>query len=212
MKKTILAICTIGTAFLIAGCSPNSAQLESNSNQPANQTVASGNQNSGQTAGNSTGSSQTTGGNATASISFDDAIAIYKKQYPNTDITSIDIKTSQSGTYYEVSGVDDDKEYEINVNGNDGSVRLDREETLDADERNGVERENEKLDLSNLLSLDKISDIAKKEAKSDTIYEWSLDRELSTTYWEVSLQENGKEISVSIDAHSGNVLEVEYDD
>lgn len=219
MKKILINTLFTGAAVLfLAGCTSNSSQLESNRQQNNNtnssETVASSSQT---TANSSTNSSNTT----TAAVTLEEAIAIYQKQYPNTDITSIEIKPIGETNNYEIDGMDDDKEYGIYVhgdaqykegNGTDRAFSLKGEEMLDADERNGVERNNEKLDLNNLLPLDKINAIAQKEANNGTITEWSLERELNTTYWEVTVLANNQEVSVSIDAQSGNVLEVDYDD
>ena len=55
------------------------------------------------------------------------------------------------------------------------------------------------------------NEIAKKEVDGN-IVEWSLESELSKTYWEVKVEKNGQQTDISIDAQSGNVLEVEVDD
>lgn len=207
MKKFILhTIIAGGLLLFFAGCTSNSTRL--GTNQPANENSSSTTQETAASSNTTASSKAATSG----TVDLDKAIAIYQKQYPDTDITGIEIKTSGSATYYEVKGVDDDKEYELNINGSDGSFTVEREEMLDEDERNGIERNNEKVNLTNLLPLEKINSIAQKEGNNGTITEWSLEREQNTTYWEVTVRSSMKEVSVSIDAQSGNVLEVEIDD
>ena len=83
---------------------------------------------------------------------------------------------------------------------------------LDYDEQNGVERANEKLDLSNILDLQAATQAAQKEAGSGTIESWELDRSLGTTYWEVKFRVNNQEVNVKLNAQNGTILEKEVDD
>ncbi|MBO1306922.1 PepSY domain-containing protein [Enterococcus sp. 669A] len=214
MKKTMMTLLALGgMGVLLAGCGPNNQNLESNTNT---NTTSSSSANSQATSGTSTANSSNTATNTTGAdafaISLADAISIYQEQYPDSDITGIDINDRLGNFYYEVTGVDDNTEYEIDIDANNGEFKLDREEALDNDERDGVERRQESLNLDNLLSLDEINQIALSEVPNGTINEWSLEKELSTTYWEVSVRDGSREVNVSIDAQSGNVLETEVDD
>ena len=185
--KGLLLLITGSALLLLAGCGDNSAQLENGTQQEASsQSVAQESQ-STQTNSSTASSSTKNTDSATKQMSLDEIIALYQKNKPNTDITGIEIESRMSKFVYEVKGMDD------------------------SNERNGNERNNEKLDLKNLLPLDQINSIAKKEVNGD-ITEWSLERELSKTYWDVKIVNNGQQSDVSIDAQSGNVLEVEMDD
>lgn len=214
MMLTLAAMSTLGV--LLAGCKPNRTNLESHSTSESSMSTV--NSQSTDTANSSDIKNTNTSTEASTintseefAISLSEAINSYQKQYPNTDITGIDINNKFGTYYYEITGVDNNTEYEVDVNVTTGEFRLDREEALDHDEKNGVERKQEKLDLDNLLSLSEINSIALKEADG-IITEWSLEKELSTTYWEISIRNEHQEISVLIDAQSGNVLETEVDD
>lgn len=208
--KGLLLLITGSALLLLAGCGDNSAQLENGTQQEASsQSVAQESQ-STQTNSSTASSSTKNTDSATKQMSLDEIIALYQKNKPNTDITGIEIESRMSKFVYEVKGMDDSKEYKLFFT-ETGKLQHQEEEMLDEDERNGNERNNEKLDLKNLLPLDQINSIAKKEVNGD-ITEWSLERELSKTYWDVKIVNNGQQSDVSIDAQSGNVLEVEMDD
>ena len=208
--KGLLLLITGSALLLLAGCGDNSAQLENGTQQEASsQSVAQESQ-STQTNSSTASSSTKNTDSATKQMSLDEIIALYQKNKPDTDITGIEIESRMSKFVYEVKGMDDSKEYKLFFT-ETGELQHQEEEMLDEDERNGNERNNEKLDLKNLLPLDQINSIAKKEVNGD-ITEWSLERELSKTYWDVKIVNNGQQSDVSIDAQSGNVLEVEMDD
>lgn len=208
--KGLLLLITGSALLLLAGCGDNSAQLENGTQQEASsQSVAQESQ-STQTNSSTASSSTKNTDSATKQMSLDEIIALYQKNKPNTDITGIEIESRMSKFVYEVKGMDDSKEYKLFFT-ETGELQHQEEEMLDEDERNGNERNNEKLDLKNLLPLDQINSIAKKEVNGD-ITEWSLERELSKTYWDVKIVNNGQQSDVSIDAQSENVLEVEMDD
>ena len=208
--KGLLLLITGSALLLLAGCGDNSAQLENGTQQgSSSQSVAQESQ-STQTNSSTASSSTKNTDSATKQMSLDEIIALYQKNKPNTDITGIEIESRMNKFVYEVKGMDDSKEYKLFFT-ETGELQHQEEEMLDEDERNGNERNNEKLDLKNLLPLDQINSIAKKEVNGD-ITEWSLERELSKTYWDVKIVNNGQQSDVSIDAQSGNVLEVEMDD
>lgn len=208
--KGLLLLITGSALLLLAGCGDNSAQLENGTQQgSSSQSVAQESQ-STQTNSSTASSSTKNTDSATKQMSLDEIIALYQKNKPDTDITGIEIESRMSKFVYEVKGMDDSKEYKLFFT-ETGELQHQEEEMLDEDERNGNERNNEKLDLKNLLPLDQINSIAKKEVNGD-ITEWSLERELSKTYWDVKIVNNGQQSDVSIDAQSGNVLEVEMDD
>ena len=208
--KGLLLLITGSALLLLAGCGDNSAQLENGTQQEASsQSVAQESQ-STQTNSSTASSSTKNTDSATKQMSLDEIIALYQKNKPNTDITGIEIESRMNKFVYEVKGMDDSKEYKLFFT-ETGELQHQEEEMLDEDERNGNERNNEKLDLKNLLPLDQINSIAQKEVNGD-ITEWSLERELSKTYWDVKIVKNGQQSDVSIDAQSGNVLEVEMDD
>ncbi|MFI3729687.1 PepSY domain-containing protein [Vagococcus fluvialis] len=139
-------------------------------------------------------------------------IEVYKKEAPDSDITSIDLDYSRAGLRYKVEGVDNETEYEIKINAETKQVEKTKQEKLDREDRDGIKRDKEKLDLNNILSIEKVTELAETEAKSGKAVEWNLDRTLNVTYWEVKVKDGNKETEIKLDAKSGEVLEVEIDD
>ncbi|MBM7689774.1 lysis protein [Enterococcus ureilyticus] len=204
MNKKMM-IGTVCLGLLLAGCTSNNKSLENQaqtSNSSIKQTTPT---DSGTIASDSTKTSQ-------IKVTVDEAIKAYEAAYPNTAVTSLDLDPSFGIYYYEIKGVDDSKEYEVKIHAETGELTKDREETLDQDEQNGVEKKNEALDLTKLKSLDEASKIAQDTVGEGTAIEWSLERDLSITYWEVKVQAGKKEVSVKINAQTGDVLEQELDD
>lgn len=215
MKKTMIFIA--GAAMvLLAGCTPNQSNLNTpatnNGNSSSSSSVSS-NQENDTTNSSSTTTNQAAGNPATDDFAIDltQAIELYREVYPNTDITNIEIDTSLGTYYYQFDGVDDETEYEVYISTEDGSTARQRQEPLDNDERGGVERREKAMTLDNLLPIEEINSVALNEANG-TITEWNLEKELSTTYWEVSIRTDRGEVQISIDAQTGDVLEIDYDD
>ncbi|GGC89440.1 PepSY domain-containing protein [Enterococcus wangshanyuanii] len=218
-KKVIVA--TIGLGVLLAGCTSNNKSLEANNQSKASTEVSqkitfdssTGESSSTKnTASSSTATADATKNQVQVKVTLEDAVKAYQEAYPNTAITSLDLDPSFGTYYYEIKGVDDSKEYEVKINAETGELKKEREETLDREDQNGVEKANEALDLNNLKSMDDISKIAVDSFGEGQAIEWSLERELSTTYWEVKVQSGNQEMSVKINAQTGDVLEKELDD
>lgn len=217
-KKIIVA--TVGLGVLLAGCTSNNKSLEKNGQSKASTEVSQTitfDSSTSESSNTKTTASSNKATNATKNqvqvkVSLEEAVKAYQEAYPNTAITSLDLDPSFGTYYYEIKGVDDSKEYEVKINAETGELKKEREETLDREDQNGVEKANEALDLNNLKSMDDISKIAVDSFGEGQAIEWSLERELSTTYWEVKVQSGNREMSVKINAQTGDVLEKELDD
>ncbi|WP_086347239.1 PepSY domain-containing protein [Candidatus Enterococcus clewellii] len=217
MKKAGL-VGLILTGIILTGCTSNQNELpQQNSNQKSSETTATSTIEESKQSGSSAetkSSSQdsTTTTTAGVKISAEEAIKAFQETYPDASITSLDLDPSFGTYYYEIKGVDDSVEYEVKIHGETGELTKEREEKLDADERNGIERENESLSLDGILTIEEAADTALKAVGKGEAIEWSLERELSTTYWEVKIVNGRSETSVKLDAKSGDILETELDD
>lgn len=194
MKKIIIFGLTIGFLGILAGCRSNSTD---SANSSTSQT---------------TSSQSKTSSEESFKVSVDEAIKAYQDAYPDSDITSLELESSLGKYVYKIEGVDDEKEYEMTVNADTKDVSKEKEETLDAEDKGGVKRKEDKLDLDKLLSVEKVSDLAIAHVGSGKATEWSLDKDLGTTYWEVKVKDGQKETKVKVDAQSGKILESETDD
>lgn len=204
MKKMILVSTMVLSLGVFAGCSSEKSNSTKASSTSASQssTVASSSQ--------TTSSSSANAGEYKVSLS--EAIDTYKETYPDTDIVSIGLDSSLGKTYYSIDGVDDNKEYEIKVNTETKEVKKDREEALDNDEKNGVKRKENKLNLEGMKDMTEIFDIAIKEAGAGQIEDWEIKEDMGVTYWEVSVKDGiTKEYEYKINAQTGEVLESDVD-
>ena len=193
MKKVIILGLSVALLGGLAGCNSDSEESISSSSTSKQTSQTSKSQSSSQK-------------NTNFKVSVEDAIKEYQKEYPDSDITSIDLETSFGNYFYKIEGVDDNKEYEVRVDADTKKVSKEREEELD------MEDKEDKLNIENLLSIEKVSEIATENVGSGKATDWSLDKDMGTTYWEVKVIDGQKETEVKINAQSGEVLETETDD
>lgn len=208
MKKTILYTSTLALALIFAACAAENP-VSSGNETPTNTSSTSS---SATTTSSSTTATSAATEIPTFKVTVEDAIQAYQETHPNTDITSIELDSSLGNYFYKVEGVDDDNEYEVSVDAQTKEVKKQKEEALDADEQKGVKRQEDKLDLSDLLTVEEAAKIATDEAKSGQVTDWDLDKEMNITYWDVQVKDGNKETNVKLDAKTGEVLEVELDD
>lgn len=140
------------------------------------------------------------------------AVQIYESNYPNTSVTSIELDSSFGIYYYEIKGVDDQKEYELKFHAKTGDIKRKRVKNLEHDEKNGVEKKEKGIVTTNLLSLEEITSRAQEAAGSGTATDWDLEKELDTIYWEVKVKSGKSKTDVTLNAETGTVLKVEKED
>ena len=107
--------------------------------------------------------------------------------------------------------MDQQKEYQVEVNAETGEFTKKKSKATDADEQNGVKMQEEALDLTNIISREQATTLAEKAAKVGQATDWKLEKELGITYWEVKVKRANKNRG-KIDAHSGKILTTERDD
>ncbi|MBS5820698.1 MAG: PepSY domain-containing protein [Enterococcus gilvus] len=201
MTKKLMLSVFLTMVVGLAGCSaqPNETSESTTASQETKQTKDH--------QSNSEGS-----GDPNVKVSVEEAIGAYQEAYPDSDITSIELDTSFGKYLYKIEGVGDKKEYELHVDAETKKVSKEHEETLDRDEQEGVKRNEDKIDATNLLSIKKVSEIAAYHVGKGKASEWTLEQELGTTYWEVKVVDGQTETEVKVDAHSGKILETESGD
>jgi len=210
MKKFVLISSMVLSLGVFAGCgSQNTKDAKSSATTVSQSTTKSSSQSS---SASSTSASSSTDNVNGYKVSLTDAIDTYKETYPDTDIISISLDSSLGKTFYSIEGVDDNKEYEVKINTDTKEVKKDRVESLDNDEKNGVKRKENKLDLTNMKDMSEIFDIAVKEAGFGKVTDWEIKEKLGVTYWEVSVEEGmTKEADLKINAQTGEIVEREND-
>lgn len=205
MKKLFLYSGSLALVLLFAGCT--------NENPVTPIESGDGNTQETTTVETSTETNQSTDSiPLTFDVTLAEAIEVFQEKHPDTDITSIEVDSSFGNYFYKIEGMDDDTEYELKVDVHTKEVSEEKSEKLDRDEQNGVKRQEDKLDLSDLLPLDEITTIAEEQAEGGQATDWELDKEMGIVYWDVQVEEGRTETNVKINAKTGEVLEVELDD
>ncbi|EGG52845.1 peptidase propeptide and YPEB domain protein [Enterococcus faecalis TX1467] len=206
MKKILYGSMTGLALFLVAGCTSKTPTAVSSTNEQK-ETVISTTETSSSVQQEATTISEKT---SAVAVSLEKVTTAFEKKYPEAKITSLQLDTD-FGYFYEIEGVDQQKEYQVEVNAETGEFTKEKVETLDADEQNGVKMQEEALDLTNIISREQATTLAEKEAKVGQATDWKLEKELGITYWEVKVKEGQQKIEVKIDAHSGEILTTERD-
>ena len=207
MKKILYGSMTGLALFLVAGCTSKTPTAVSSTNEQK-ETVISTTETSSSVQQEATTTSEKT---SAVAVSLEKVTTAFEKKYPEAKITSLQLDTDFGRYFYEIEGVDQQKEYQVEVNAETGEFTKEKVETLDADEQNGVKMQEEALDLTNIISREQATTLAEKEAKVGQATDWKLEKELGITYWEVKVKEGQQKIEVKIDAHSGEILTTERD-
>ena len=207
MKKILYGSMTGLALFLVAGCTSKTPTAVSSTNEQK-ETVISTTETSSSVQQEATTISEKT---SAVAVSLEKVTTAFEKKYPEAKITSLQLDTDFGRYFYEIEGVKQKKEYQVEVNAETGEFTKEKVETLDADEQNGVKMQEEALDLTNIISREQATTLAEKEAKVGQATDWKLEKELGITYWEVKVKEGQQKIEVKIDAHSGEILTTERD-
>ncbi|MCH5461628.1 lysis protein [Lactobacillus sp. LC28-10] len=199
--KVILAVSF--ASLMLVGCGSNNGSKSSQDSASSSTASSSSSQSVKQTTAQKDVSQ--------VKVSVGTAIKTYQKTFANSEITDLSVEQELGQFRYEVEGADDSREYTLKLDANTGKVISKTSERLDADEANGVKRQ-EALDLNNLIGLTRAVNIAQPKAKGQTATEASLDKESEQTHWEIQFEHQGQETQVKLDAQSGRVITVENDD
>lgn len=140
-------------------------------------------------------------------LSQTEAINKFDKKYSDKKLKEIDLKLDGNKYFYEITGFDKDKEYEMTINAISGKEVKSSSEKLDLDERL-----QKGLDLDKVISRDQASEIAEKEVKNSTAKEWTLKMDQDKVIWDVTVESGSSKHEVEIDAISKKVIKSEkYD-
>lgn len=140
-------------------------------------------------------------------LSQTEAINKFDKKYSDKKLKEIDLKLDGNKYFYEITGFDKDKEYEMTINAISGKEVKSSSEKLDLDERL-----QKGLNLDKVISRDQASEIAEKEVKNSTAKEWTLKMDQDKVIWDVTVESGSSKHEVEIDAISKKVIKSEKDD
>lgn len=142
-------------------------------------------------------------------LALETAIDLFGTEFPEAEITEIDIELERDNTYeIQIEGHDDTSEYELEYHsGTEEVVEREIDDDDDSDQA---------LPLDELLPIDDISAIALEEAGFGEITDWHLEHDNDTDrfVWDIEIQESNseREAELELDALTGDVLNVELDD
>lgn len=203
-KISVIAMTTVMVGTL-AACGDDDANNNNNSNN-TQQTTDSG------TNSNSNSNTSTTDlNNKKFSMNYTDAVEIFKNKHPEADVTSIELSQELGKFVYTIDGVDDSNEFEMKFDADTKAILQDNNEKLDAEDANGNERANEKLDLTGIKTPQEAMTAALKQ-QAGTVKEWTIERELNQTYYSVQIMNGNQEVEVKLDSKTLEVLSTEQDD
>ena len=191
MKKSPLLIGLL-TIALLAGCS----------NQQAKQTASTK---------KATTVKQQTPTKLQPKVSLEKARELFKQQYPNADISELQLKKQLNKTVYHLTGLSDTEELEMQIDSQTGDISHLTKETLDTDEQHGVARQKERFDFKSLMTLEAAQKKAQHYFDGDVL-EATLEKDDGVVYWEFEGHQKHQKMQVKIDATTGEVVDTELDD
>ncbi|MBC1475529.1 hypothetical protein HB852_12995 [Listeria grandensis] len=201
-KISVIAMTTVMVGTL-AACGDDDANGDNNNNGNNTQQTTD--------SGSSSNTTTTDLNNKKFSMSYTEAIEIFKNKHPKTDITSVELSQELGKFVYTIDGVDDSSEFEMKFDADTKAILQDNNEKLDREDANGVERANEKLDLTGIKTPQEAMTAALKQ-QAGTVKEWSIDREMNQTYFSVQVMNGTQEVEVKLDSKTLAVLSTEQDD
>ncbi|EUJ48099.1 PepSY domain-containing protein [Paenilisteria rocourtiae] len=202
-KISVMAMTTVMVGTLVA-CGDDDVKDNNNSNNTQQTTDSGTNSNS------HSNTSATDLNNKKFSMSYTEAVEIFKNKHPESDVTSIELSQELGEFVYTIDGVDDANEFEMKFDADTKAILQDNSEKLDAEDANGQERANEKLDLTGIKTPQEAMAAALKQ-QAGTVKEWSIDRELNQTYFSVQIMNGNQEFEVKLDSKTLAVLSTEQD-
>lgn len=162
---------------------------------------------------------QATAGNT--SITKDEAKQIATEQYPGT-VTEIEHERENGKEVYEIEITGDEYKYELKLDSNTGEiVKLDEKEKIKKQRNNENNKTNDSSEKPNNhqqqngstfpISMDEAISIALQET-GGTVKEAELDDDDGLTYYEIEIHSNEGEVEVEVNAYTGEIIQISYDD
>lgn len=193
---------TVGVAVLLLGalsaCSSNDDKDTSSNNSSQESTSSKSDNND---------SLQ----NKNFDMSYEDAINAFKDKHSDAEISSVELEENLGKYVYKVEGISNDNEYEMKFNAETKKQLSDETDKLDQEDAGGVKKENEKLSLDGIKTPKDAMDKAITEQAGD-VTSWKIERELDTTYYEVTVKQDNNKYEIKLNAKTLEILQTEQDD
>lgn len=207
---------SLASVAVLAACSSDNASQETTSqsqetttSQAAESSESASEESTSQAESQSSeSSSSSNGGESDAAAEFEidmaAAVDIFLEQHPGASIEEVDFDDDDNHFEYQIDGFDDSNEYELDIHADTG-------EATDRDnEREDDTNDNEAINFDAIISEREAIDIALGELGQDvTIEGWTLDADDGRTEYEIETRQDD---DITIDAETGDILEVERND
>lgn len=221
-NKTAILTLAFATATVLAGCSGGTSDNEQSgaptvsesATQSSSETASPTASETSTSAPASSSAASPTGsqgqGTDLAEAHFDttwqEALDIAKENFSG-DVSKIELEPNDAGRYsYKIELISDKEEYSAHIDANSGELITEDLDDLDSDEQ-GTERQEKRIDLDKVVSLDKAMDTARAE-QSGPVTKWKLEGEATGPQYEFDINREGAQgdREVHVDAMSGKIL------
>ncbi|ANZ96296.1 PepSY domain-containing protein [Brochothrix thermosphacta] len=198
MKRYLLLLVLLTTVLLVA-CGNNATDKQ----------TGTAKENDSENAVKNTNEEQIN--NRKFKVTLPKAVDQLKETYSSASLTGVELEKDWGNFVYEVSGVDDERSYKVEINAETGELMSKKAEKLDKEDRGGVEKQQDSFTLDDLMTMDEVMELTLKEAGKGYVTQLTLEKELDFRFYEITVMDGDKESTYKIDAKTGKVLEVEED-
>ncbi|MBC1693277.1 PepSY domain-containing protein [Listeria welshimeri] len=200
-------LAAVGVTVLLVGalsaCSFGDDDKDTSSNNGSKETTSS--------KSSSNNSSTDSLQNKNFDMSYEDAVSAFKDKHSDAEISGVELEKNLGKYVYTVDGISNDNEYEMKFNAETKEQMSDETDKLDQEDAGGVEKENEKLNLNGIKTPKEAMDKAISSQAGD-VTSWNIERELDTTYYEVTVKQDNNKYDIKLNAKTLEVLQTEQDD
>ncbi|MBC1948502.1 PepSY domain-containing protein [Listeria welshimeri] len=200
-------LAAVGVTVLLVGalsaCSFGDDDKDTSSNNGSKETTSS--------KSSSNNSSTDSLQNKNFDMSYEDAVSVFKDKHSDAEISGVELEKNLGKYVYTVDGISNDNEYEMKFNAETKEQMSDETDKLDQEDAGGVEKENEKLNLNGIKTPKEAMDKAISSQAGD-VTSWNIERELDTTYYEVTVKQDNNKYDIKLNAKTLEVLQTEQDD
>lgn len=198
MKRYLLLLVLLTTVLLVA-CGNNATDKQ----------TGTAKENDSENAVKNTNEEQIN--NRKFKVTLPKAVDQLKETYSSASLTGVELEKDWGNFVYEVSGVDDERSYKVEINAETGELMSKKAKKLDKEDRGGVEKQQDSFTLDDLMTMDEVMELTLKEAGKGYVTQLTLEKELDFRFYEITIMDGDKESTYKIDAKTGKVLEVEED-
>ncbi|MBC6139424.1 PepSY domain-containing protein [Listeria welshimeri] len=200
-------LAAVGVTVLLVGalsaCSFGDDDKDTSSNNGSKETTSS--------KSSSNNSSTDSLQNKNFDMSYEDAVSAFKDKHSDAEISGVELEKNLGKYVYTIEGISNDNEYEMKFNAETKEQMSDETDKLDQEDAGGVEKENEKLNLDGIKTPKEAMDKAISSQAGD-VTSWNIERELDTTYYEVTVKQANNKYDIKLNAKTLEVLQTEQDD